>query len=469
MKRMILGILLLMGFCMNSFAENVSGVSVRNFSVVREGDYMSVEMFLDLSALHVGDNRAVLLTPRIIHDADSVDLSSIGVYGRRRYYYYVRNGEGMLSGGDERSYRKAEKPDTMSYHVLVPYSDWMNGAALCLYRGEYGCCSNLLKEESGLLGLYSVFEPEWLFVRPKGKITTGTIHGRAYVEFRTDSTRIDRKYRKNEQELDKIFASIDSVRNDKDITITEIQLKGFASPESPYSHNTDLAIGRTLALKEYIHQLRHFDKDVVKTSYEPEDWEGLQRFVENSNLEHRIEILDIIGEPLDPDVKEAKIKRLYPGDYRFMLENFYPALRHTDYTINYYVRHFTDVNEIRDVMKSKPQKLSLEEFYLLAEEYESGSEEFNEVFETAVRMYPDDTEANLNAANAAMQRNDLKAAERYLAKAGGSAQASYARGIHAVLKEDYVKAESLMLEAKAGGVTAADGALRYIWNKIGKK
>ena len=66
-----------------------------------------------------------------------------------------------------------------------------------------------------------------------------------------------------------------------------------------------------------------------------------------------------------------------------MLQTYYPALRHTDYRIEYNIRTYSDVNEIRRIMKEQPQKLSLNEFYLLAQDCQPGSEEFNDVFENS--------------------------------------------------------------------------------------
>lgn len=239
-------------------------------------------------------------------------------------------------------------------------------------------------------------------------------------------------YRRNTVELGKIQATIDSVRNDRDVTIMSVWLKGFASPESPYKHNTELAIGRTAALKKHIGQLYHFADSIIRTDYEPEDWEGLRRYVEQSNINHRKEILSLIDSDMEPDAKEAKIKRTYPKEYRFMLQHFYPALRHTDYRIDYNIRTFSDVEEIKRIMAEQPQKLSQNEFYLVAGKYEPGTDEFTDVFETAVRMFPNDEVANLNAANAAIRRDDFATARRYLDKAGDSAEAVYARGALAV-------------------------------------
>ena len=77
-------------------------------------------------------------------------------------------------------------------------------------------------------------------------------------------------------------------------------------------------------------------------------------------------------------------------------------------------------------------------------------------------MYPDDETANLNAANAAMGRRDLKRAERYLSKAGECGEAVYARGVLAALSGEYDKAAALFKEALNAGITEAEDALRQV-------
>ena len=107
----------------------------------------------------------------------------------------------------------------------------------------------------------------------------------------------------------------------------------------------------------------------------------------------------------------------------------------------------------------EPQKLSLQEMYAVAQTYGTGSKEYNEVFETAVRLFPDDEAANLNAANSAMQRNELDRAENYLKRAGDSGEALVARGILAYMKNDLEKAESYFRQAQQRGVKEADSNL----------
>ena len=288
------------------------------------------------------------------------------------------------------------------------------------------------------------------------------LEGSAYIDFPVNRTEIYDNYRRNPVELQKILATIDAVKNDADMRIISVSIKGYASPESPYSNNERLAMGRTKTLKEYVRKQYNFPESLFITDYEPEDWAGLERYVENSNLDNKIGILKLIRSNLEPDMKERKIKTTFPNDYAFLLKEVYPGLRHSDYAVKYEVRAYTDVEEIKRLLKTQPQKLSLEEMYLVAQGLESGNEEYNEIFDIAVRMFPNDEVANLNAANTAMSRGDMKNAERYLSKAGDSPHALYARGTYAALEKNYDMAEKLFMEAASKGLPEAEGGLRQL-------
>jgi tetratricopeptide (TPR) repeat protein len=301
---------------------------------------------------------------------------------------------------------------------------------------------------------------------PKAEtVKSRSLSGRAYIGFPVNETVIYPEFQKNLEELAKIRATIDSVRNDSDVTIYAMSIKGFASPESPYDNNARLASGRTQAVKQYVNELYGFAPEFISTSYEPEDWEGLRRFVENSSIPHKKEILAIIDSDREPDNKEWKIKSEYKDDYRYLLDNCYPYLRHSDYVVEYVVRSYADPDEIGRIMMERPQNLSLNEFYVYAQTLEQGSPEFIEVFETAVRMYPRDEAANLNAANTAMSRGDFISALRYLDKAGNSPETIYASGVCAYLSGYMDHALELMKKARDLGVGQAAEVIEVIENK----
>ena len=444
----------------------VTGVGVHDVTLMRDNDRMKVEMQVDLSELEIKGNRAVLLTPCLTNGSDTVDMWSVGVYSRRRWYYYQRNDADMLSGPTEKSYRKKEKPAGISYRTTVPYEAWMDGSELVLTRRDYGCCAMPLDRESGPLAGYKsvAYEPEFRYVQPVGAaVKSYSLSGRAFIDFPVNRTELFPDYRGNRAELAKIIATIDSVRNDRDVTVTALSIKGFASPEGTYANNVRLARGRTEALRYYVQTLYRFPANFIATDYEPEDWAGLREYVEGSYLPNRSGLLAIIDDPtLQPDPKEWRMKTTYPADYKILLNEVYPGLRHSDYQIAYTVRSYTTPEEIREVLHTAPQKLSLNEMYVLAQSLEPGSEEYNEVFETAVRMFPDDPAANLNAANAAMMRKDYASAERYLGKAGRTAETVYAQGVLAALQGDYGRAEELVREAGRLGMADTGGVLEHL-------
>lgn len=449
------------------------GIRVDSLSMERNGDYVAIRMNLGLQDVKIDANRALLITPCISGEDDEYQLPAVGIYSRTRYYHYLRtNGNDMLSGPEETTLRANKLPETLPYETLVSYKPWMEGAQLTLLLQEYGCCNEVLNEEKEIL--LTDFQsprkeidylPLLAYVKPEAdSIKIRSLTGKAYVDFPVNQTDIRPAYRNNATELHRITATIDSVKTDPDIHITALSIKGYASPEGSLENNERLARLRTEALKKYVSGLYDFPNDFISTDYEAEDWTGLRRYVKQSDLPHRQEILDIIDSDLRPDPKEWRLKSRYPEEYARLLRDCYPALRHSDYRVDYVVRHYTDVEEIRRVLRSRPQKLSLEEFYLAAQAEEPGSEAFNEVFETAVRMYPDDETANLNAANSALSRKDVKRAERYLTKAGNSTEATHARALLALMKGDTATAQTLLQEAAAQGLPQAQKALELVKN-----
>ena len=454
-----------MALCFASLrAEIIPDGIADNVTLSKNGAFMLIEMDIDLTQVEVTSNEALLLTPQLVKEDETKDLPAIGIYGRKRYFYYSRNRLLPTGASGEITIKASQKPDTQHYRTLVDYEPWMDGAQLQLRTETYGCCQEVLTDGSTVLASYNEpkFVPQYVYVQPEAEVVkTRSLSGSAFIDFPVSRTEIKPDYRNNRVELAKIRATIDSVRNDADIRITALSIKGYASPEGSYESNGRLASGRTEALKEYVAGLYHFDDDIISTSYEAEDWAGLRKYVEQSSLTHRQEILDLIDSNREPDNKEYKIKKEYPEDYAVLLRDCYPSLRHSDYRVEYVIRSFSSAEEIRPLIQSQPQKLSLQEFYLTTQGMEPGSEEFNKVFETAVRVYPDDETANLNAANTAMSEGNLQKASAYLDKAGNSPQAVYARGIYAVLTGNYAEAQRLLQDAQNAGVAKATEALEY--------
>ncbi len=444
--------------------------SISNAKIGRVGNRLVVSMDIEPAGgeWDVKSNRAVILTPVVEKGGTSIPLPQIQILGRNQYLRHLRNASKDTSGN---MVYQASKTRSLHYSVERPYEEWMDNSALVLNEDLCGCTRTVLSSErSELERNYvqperPVFRPVFAYIVPEAEaVKERSESGQAYVTFHVSKTDIDESYMNNRRELNKILETIALVQKDADVTITGIRLKGYASPEGKYQVNEQLAKDRTEAVADYVKRLSGGVRYAVSTAYEAENWEGLKDYLANSDLPEKESILAIIDSPDfagNPDGREWKIKSTYPETYRTLLTECYPSLRRTDYRVEYTVRSF-NLDEARTLVGSNPRKLSLQEMYNVAQSYEPGSDAYNEVFDTAVRMFPDDETANLNAANSALQRGDTLLAKKYLAKAGDSGEAAVARGILAMMEGDGQTAEEMMLKAQRMGIGAASVNLEQI-------
>lgn len=442
-----------------------SDINVTKAGCHKDGGKVSTSISIDISKARPGANEAIIIIPGLTAPGHSATLPAAGIYSRNRYYHHMRNNGGiMITGRDEQSYRAKQHPSQITLTADIPYEEWMEEATLGITVQTCGCCGSILSEEHASLASIPHYTPTYIYITPKAEeVKVRELSGRAFIDFVVNKTDIREDYRGNASELTKIRATIDSVRNDKDITVKSLSLKGYASPEGRYESNARLAEGRTKALKEYVNSLYHFEKGFISADFQPEDWEGYRHMVEESSLPHKAEILALMDRTdLAPDPLEWKIKSTYPGDYKVILKDFFPALRHTDYAIHFEIRSFTDPEEIKQMALKSPSKLSLNEFYAASQACEKGSKEFVSLFRTAAAMYPHSHVANLNAASAALQRGDIKGADEYLENAGHSPEAEYTRGVRAALTQNYNEALKYMEKAAAEGINEASEAIMQI-------
>lgn len=454
---MLLAAASLLGMSVHAQSARQQHPLISEQSVERVNNDLIVKLGLDVTDVNVSKSESVVFTP-VVSRGDSLrSLPAVVLNGRQRDILYKRLNRKVK----EYAYRRNGTDEQhIPYMADTPWADWMKGARVVLVKDSCGCgWQNLGPASHVPVGL---IDPDWplAFIQPSAEVKRYELSGSAFLDFPVDRTEIYPDYRKNPTELQKIIESINTVKNDANARITHISIHGYASPESPYEHNDWLAQHRAAALRDYVCQLMSLPHDIFDIQSTPEDWAGLRRYVSESNINHRSEILALIDGDMAPDPKEWKIKLTYPEEYRFMLANWYPALRHSDYIVQYTVRSFT-VEEAKELLHTKPQQLSLNEFYLVAQLYEPGTPEFAEVFDIAVRMYPNEPVANLNAANAALKEGNLDKAAAYLDRAGQSPQAIHARGVLAALKKDYAQGRTYFEQA-APEVPEAAEALQTI-------
>lgn len=452
------------------YAQQVlqSGTVIRDAEISRHRDSVTVTMQIDFTDTRIKSGSSLILDPRFseVDGKGSAYVPPVELIGRKRRIYLQRNPESAYTSDEMYGTieKKRKEKQLVEYTVTLPYAAWMDHSCLQVIEDLCGCG----KVESGNLNELTQadlsFHPRLAYVVPEAEpVKTRELSGKAFLDFQVNRTEIDPSYRQNPVELKRILASIDTVKNDKDFTVTKITIKGYASPEGSYAANKRLAEGRTEALKKYIVDKYGFDKSVIRVESEPENWQGLVEYLAASNLNDKEQILDFIENgPSDIDQKEKQMRAKFPASYSILLNDCYPGLRRTDYRIDYVIRSFK-LEEAKALVKTAPQRLSLEEMFAVAQTYEPGSEDFNQVFDVAVKMYPDDETANINAANALLEQGRAEEALKYLDKVKNSSpEAANARGVAYILLKDYEKAGRYIGKALEGHLEEATHNMEFL-------
>lgn len=279
------------------------------------------------------------------------------------------------------------------------------------------------------------------FVIPEAEtVKVRSESGKAYLDYPVGKAVIDINYKANESELQRIYTLIDDIYNDPDASITNIEITGFASPEGGSELNRQLSEKRAYALQDHLRVKYSFSDELITVNGAGEDWETLENLINESDVELKDTILEIIQSENTDDQKEKRLASL-GRVYSDIKENYFPQLRRSDYALYYTVLPFT-IEKGKEIFKTKPSALSLNELFLIANTYEVGSSAYNEVFETAAQLYPDNDVANLNACANALNRGDLTSARKYISKIKQPSAAYYNnRGMLFAMEGEWEKAE----------------------------
>lgn len=308
-----------------------------NARLTHIGDSVQLSMTLHFPDVNVARKDIWILQPHLVNGADSIAMPSVGFYGRMPYYYLVRSGNYLFQGPDDIMFRaKDVRPGSVLFYARTKsHRAWLEGAEVRMEVIHLTCCGDVLSKDGWrILERQKITLPDSIVRRISVHEASGTSH----VDFVLDSIWIDPDYHTNRYELGKISHLIDSLQAEPKIHIDAVGLHGYASPEGPYKHNVWLAKHRVRALANYISEHHNLDPAIITQRSTPEDWAGLRRYVEQSSLPHRNEILQVIDDTInrpDPDLRLRYIRQTYVRDFADIFDNNLPYLRHTDYIIRY--------------------------------------------------------------------------------------------------------------------------------------
>ena len=478
-------VLVLVVLCLNTnraIAQDRSYEGAITIVPVRETVHIDFDILM--KDVKVKPAHGIDLIPQLVSPTTTYELPRVSIKGKNEYLVYERR-LAVMSAKAKKNYKapylieknQKKKSGVIHYRYTLPYEPWMADAGLNVQRDECGC------GESALMNVEHTFDkvtlermlvpyvvtPHLSYVEPKvEEIKSRDIQAECFLDFEVNKVDIRPEYMNNPQELAKIRAMIDDLKSDANINVKRLDIIGYASPEGTLAANKRLSEGRAMALRNYLAARYDFPRNQYYIIFGGENWDGLVKALDTFEMDYKEEVLDIITNVPIEKGRETKLMQLRGGvPYRLMLKELFPSLRVAICKVSYDVRNF-NLEEAKEVIKKRPQNLSLNEMFMVANTYPKGSQEFIDIFETAVRLYPESEIANMNAATAALSRNDLISAERYLERVKSDdclPEYNNAMGVLSLMKGDYESSEKYLKAAVQSGLGAAKENLEELAKK----
>lgn len=393
-------------------------------------DKVEVSFSMDCSTLRLPSRRQMVITPLIISrsESDTLALPSVCIAGRNRYrmnkrkerLYGKEYGKAPVAGEGQEMIRFNRKRDMLlEYNETVPAQEWMSGARVEIFRELQGCagCGEALGNAPvAELPLFKeeVERPNLQIMVAQAEEKRRSFTRSAYLNFKVNQSALLADYMNNPVELAKIYSSIDSIREDNNYRIARIEIVGYSSPEGSYAANARLSEQRAKALEQNLKHAYQLDDSMIDCRSVPENWEGLAAWLREYRPSYMQKVLDIIGQTPEPDARDAKIKAIDGGKiYNALLQEVYPKLRLVEYTVSYTVVPFS-VEQGREIIKTRPDKMNHNEMYQVAASYGEGSDEYNRIIRMIAARFPGDRIANNNATIVAWETGDYDAMRVYL-------------------------------------------------------
>lgn len=453
-------------------------LTLSNVSLWQQGNSLYVGMTFDMKNLTVGSARSLSLVPLLTDGEHNVPLQEIIVNGKRREKAYIR---GLVISKQEPTaiIVPYDKRETFNYTQVIPYQPWMANASLQLVETLCGCgnyqemtalelISNDVSTEAQRL---SAMSPLVAYIQPTVEVVkTRSEQYEAYLDFPVSKSVILTDFMNNHAELVNIRSMFNKIQSDKNLMITDIDIKGFASPEGPLALNEQLSKQRAKALKDYLVKNEKVSSTLYNVTFGGENWDGLVKALKTSSIKEKETFLNIIKSTTNEVKRKQEIIRVAGGvPYRTMLKEIYPGLRKADLKINFTVANF-DVEQGRVVIRENPKYLSLNEMYQVANSYPKGSKDFVDVFDIAVRMYPNDAVANSNAAAVALSKKDIKSVLKFMEKADHTtAEFINNIGVYNFQNGDIIRAMAAFEQAASLGDKAAQENLKQLQKILNMK
>lgn len=423
----------------------------------RQGAKAVVDFDLDLTNMkHLKSNTVLQIVPTLQANdgSEQLDLPAISISGRTRAIMLRRMGKQVdiiRNKSGEQHYH---------YTAEVPFALWMKDASLIFRAKGYGCAECELGDYTTLLtpnALAPLYQPQYRYAMlvPEGEETKRREESlTAMITFPVNKTNLNLNLGNNRSEIKRINDKVQELTTNSSLTVDALSLTGYASPEGNADLNQRLSEGRVESIAAYLVRTYPRFKDHYTSRAMGADWDGLRAAIEESSVDYKEQIIQIIQERAASE-RTAALRAIDNGKtYAHLLQTYYPPLRRTVITFSFVVKGF-DLEEAREVIKTHPTHLSLAEVNLVANSYPAGSAERYETWAIAADAFPNAVEPATNAAIMDFEAGRYAQAVKLLERYKKNTKLYTLLGIAYAYNEQYDNARTYLTKAAQLGLSDA--------------
>ena len=467
-------------------------------------NYRSTPELLEAKGNMVAVRIEVNFPPKYFHPGVVVEATPVLVFegGSKAFPAKILQGEKVLGNNTVIPY---EEGKTVIYTGSVPYEDAMRISDLEIhlngYKGKKAKVFASVKIGRGVLATATLLDTDARMALGKDKFERITKENKeAQILYKINSAVIPSKTGSS-ADMNSMRAFIKKMAKEENVELKNIEVRSYASPDGKYAFNDRLANNRSLSsrifLKEKLNRdkvKKHKEAGFWKEYVVAEDWEGLKKALETSDIRDKDLIIRVLSMHDDPEVREREIRNL-ASVFSVLSEEILPKLRRSHFVVNAERIGKSD-EEIVSLALMDPDKLNKEELLYAATFFDETApkisiyravtrkspedwrgyndlgialfeeekiEEAVENFNKAAKLNSSSKEVYNNLGAIALYKGNIEEAGAFFGAATGIPEADYNKGIVAVFTGNYEEALSYLKEPSANAVL-----LRILKGDIGK-
>ncbi len=273
----------------------------------------------------------------------------------------------------------------------------------------------------------------------------------------------------NTNAMEELWKEIEATKGNDSRVLQELNIESYASPDGGYEFNYKLAEKREQNTDEYVRkqlqQAKVTEFGELTSQFTAEDWEGFKKLVQQSNIQDKDLILNVLTMYKDPEEREQQLRYL-ASVFEQLADQILPQLRYSRITASIDVIGKSD-QELLSLAQSNPSSLSLEEL-LYAATLTDDKNVQKQIYTAATQQYPNDYRTWNNLGMVQYELGDYNAAKASFQKSNSvlnNPEANMNLGLIAMMEGDYNTAKQYL--GNAGGVEELNEALGTYYTKMG--